>query len=116
MWILPRNRRSLPVVILHIAVSESTSIRDFFIASCGFYPPDDLVPFPKVRISNAKWLEEIMTNEEIEETDINEMRSIDDESRDGQSTTFDNDVDSEVSFEDDADEKKKTGLNTQREA
>ena len=51
-----------------------------------------------------KKIEEIKTNEEIEETDINDMRSIDDESGDGLSTTTHNDVDSEVSFEDDADE------------
>ena len=38
------------------------------------------------------------------EVDINEMCSTDDESGDGQSTTTQNDVDSEVSFEDDADE------------
>ena len=44
------------------------------------------------------------TNEEIEEIDINEMCSIDDESGGGLNTTTHNDVDSEVSFEDDADE------------
>ena len=44
------------------------------------------------------------TNEEIEATDFNDMRSTDDESGDGLSTTTHNDVDSEVSFEDDADE------------
>ena len=48
--------------------------------------------------------QEIMTNEEIEERDINEMRSTDDESGDGLMTTTHNDVDSEVSYEDDADE------------
>ena len=48
--------------------------------------------------------QEIRTNEEIEETDINEMCSTDDESGDGLSTTTHNDVDSDVSFEDDADE------------
>ena len=55
---------------------------------------------------SAKKIEkqEIRTNEEIEETDINEMRSTDDESGDGLSTTTHNDVDSEVSSEDDADE------------
>ena len=42
--------------------------------------------------------------EENEEVDIHEMCSIDDESGDGQSTSTQNDVDSEVSFEDDADE------------
>ena len=36
--------------------------------------------------------------------DINEMCSTDDESRDGQSTRTQNDVDTEVTFEDDADE------------
>ena len=41
---------------------------------------------------------------EFEEIDINEMCSTDDESGDGQSTRTQNDVDSEVSFEDDADE------------
>ena len=61
-------------------------------------------------------VQHLRPKEENDEIDINEMCSIDDESGDGQSTTFDNDVDSEVSFEDDADEKKKTGLNTQREA
>ena len=39
-----------------------------------------------------------------EEIDINEMCSTDDESGDGQSTRTQNDVDSELSFEDDADE------------
>ena len=48
--------------------------------------------------------QEIKTNEEIEETDINDLRSTDDESGDGLSTTTHNDVDSEVSFEEDADE------------
>ena len=48
--------------------------------------------------------EEIKRNEEIEETDINDLRSTDDESGDGLNTTTHNDVDSEVSFEDDADE------------
>ena len=54
--------------------------------------------------------QEIRTNEEIEETDINDMRSTDDESGDGLSTTTHNDVDSEVSFEDDADEEIDTTL------
>ena len=47
--------------------------------------------------------QDIGTKEENEEIDINEMCSTDDESGDGQSTTTHNDVDSEVSFEDDAD-------------
>ena len=46
----------------------------------------------------------IGTNEEIEEIDIDEMCSTDDESGGGLSTTTHNDVDSDVSFEDDADE------------
>ena len=54
--------------------------------------------------------QEIGTNEEIEEIDINEMCSTDDESGDGQSTTTHNDVDSEVSFEDDADDEIDTTL------
>ena len=54
--------------------------------------------------------QEIRTNEEIEETDFNDMRSTDDESGDGLSTTTHNDVDSEVSFEDDADEEIDTTL------
>ena len=48
--------------------------------------------------------QDIGTNEEIEEMDINEMCGTDDECSDGQSTTTHNDVDSDVSFEDDADE------------
>ena len=48
--------------------------------------------------------QDIGTNEEIEEIDINEMCSTDDESGGGLSTTTHNDVDSDVSFEDDADE------------
>ena len=48
--------------------------------------------------------QEIKTSEEIEETDINDLRSTDDENGDGLSTTTHNDVDSEVSFEEDADE------------
>ena len=48
--------------------------------------------------------QDIGTNEEIEEIDINEMCSTDDESGGGLSTTTHNDADSEVSFEDDADE------------
>ena len=48
--------------------------------------------------------QDIGTNEEIEEIDINEMCSTDDESGGGLSTTTRNDVDSDVSFEDDADE------------
>ena len=47
--------------------------------------------------------QDIGPKEENEEIDINEMCSTDDESGDGQSTTTQNDVDSEVSFEDDAD-------------
>ena len=54
--------------------------------------------------------QEIKTNEEIEETDINDLRSTDDESGGGLSTTTHNDVDSEVSFEDDADEEIDTTL------
>ena len=48
--------------------------------------------------------QDIGTNEEIEEIDINEMCSTDDESSGGLSTTTHNDMDSDVSFEDDADE------------
>ena len=48
--------------------------------------------------------QDIGTNEEIEEIDINEMCSTDDERGDGLSTTTRNDVNSDVSFEDDADE------------
>ena len=48
--------------------------------------------------------QDIGSKEENEEIDINEMCSIDDESGDGQSTTTHNDVDREVSFEDDADD------------
>ena len=48
--------------------------------------------------------QDIGTNEEIEEIDINEMCSTDNESGDGLSTTTHNDVHSDVSFEDDADE------------
>ena len=43
-----------------------------------------------------------------EEVDINEMCSTDDESGDGQSTSTQNDVDSEVTFEDDPDEEMDT--------
>ena len=48
--------------------------------------------------------QDIGPKEENGEVDINEMCSTDDESGDGQSTRTQNDVDSEVSFEDDADE------------
>ena len=48
--------------------------------------------------------QESKTNEEIEETDTNDLCSTADESGDGLSTTTHNDVDSDVSFEDDADE------------
>ena len=48
--------------------------------------------------------QEIKTNEDIEETDINDLRTTDDESSDGLSATTHNDVDSEVLFEHDADE------------
>ena len=48
--------------------------------------------------------QDIGRKEENGEVDINEMCSTDDESGDGQSATTQNDVDSEVSFEDDADE------------
>ena len=53
--------------------------------------------------------QESKTNEDIGETDINDLRSTDDESVDGLSTTTHNDVDSEVSF-DDADEEIDTTL------
>ena len=46
--------------------------------------------------------------EENGKIDITEMCSTDDESGDGQSTTTHNDVDSEVSFEDDPDEEMDT--------
>ena len=49
-------------------------------------------------------------NEEFEETDTNDLCSTDDDSGDGLSTTTHNDVDSEVSFEDDADEEIDTTL------
>ena len=52
--------------------------------------------------------QESKTNEEIEETDTNDLDSTDDESGDGLSTT--NDVDSEVVSEDDADEEIDTTL------
>ena len=48
--------------------------------------------------------QDIGPKEENVEVGINEMCSTDDESGDGQSTRTQNDVDSEVSFEDDADE------------
>ena len=48
--------------------------------------------------------QDIGSKEENEEIDINEMCSTDDESGDGQSTTTQNDVDSEVTFEGDADD------------
>ena len=48
--------------------------------------------------------QDIGSKEENEEIDINEMCSTEDENGDGQSTSTQNDVDSEVSFEDDADE------------
>ena len=54
--------------------------------------------------------QDIGTKEENEDIDINEMCSTDDESGDGQSTTTHNDVESEVSFEDDADEEIDTTL------
>ena len=47
--------------------------------------------------------QDIGPNEENEEVDINEMCSTDDESGGGRSTTTHNDVDSDVSFEDDDD-------------
>ena len=54
--------------------------------------------------------QDIGPKEENGEVDINEMCSTDDESGDGQSTRTQNDVDSEVSFEDDADEEIDTTL------
>ena len=45
--------------------------------------------------------QDIGTNEETAEIDVNEMCSTDDESGGGLSTTTRNDVDSDVSFEDD---------------
>ena len=54
--------------------------------------------------------QESKTNEEIEETDTNDLCSTDDDSGDGLSTTIHNDVDSEVSFEDDAGEEIDTTL------
>ena len=48
--------------------------------------------------------QDIGPKEENGEVDINEMCTTNDESGNGQSTTTQNDVDSEVSFEDDADE------------
>ena len=48
--------------------------------------------------------QDIGPKEENGKVDITELCSIDDESGDGQSTSTQNDVDSEVSFEDDADE------------
>ena len=54
--------------------------------------------------------QESKTNEEIDETDTNDLCSTDDDSGDGLSTTTHNDVDSEVSFEDDADEEIDTTL------
>ena len=48
--------------------------------------------------------QDIRPKEENGKVDITEMCSTDDESGDGQSTRTQNDVDSEVSFEDDADE------------
>ena len=52
----------------------------------------------KRRIYKKIEKQEIKNNEEIEETDINDVCSTDDDSGDGQSTITHNDVDSEVSF------------------
>ena len=67
--------------------------------------------------------QDIGTNEEIEEVDINEMCSSDDESGGGLSTTTHNDVDSDVSFDEmlmkksiPHQSKKKTGFSIYREA
>ena len=54
--------------------------------------------------------QDIGTNEEIEEIDINEMCSIDDASGGGLSATTHNAVYSDVSFEDDADDEIDTTL------
>ena len=48
--------------------------------------------------------QDIEPKDENGKVDITDMCSTDDENGDGQSTTTHNDVDSEVSFEDDADE------------
>ena len=48
--------------------------------------------------------QDIVPKEQNGKVDLTEMCSTDDESADGQSTRTQNDVDSEVSFEDDADE------------
>ena len=50
------------------------------------------------------------TKRKYKKNEINEMCSIDGESGDGQSATTHNDVDSEVSFEDDADDEIDTTL------
>ena len=52
--------------------------------------------------------QDIETKEENEEIDINEMCSIDDESGDGQSTKSKDDVDSEVTFDEDSDKEMDT--------
>ena len=58
----------------------------------------------KKRKYNKIEKQDIGPKEEHGKVDITEMCSTDDESGDGQSTMTQNDVDSEVSFEDDADE------------
>ena len=59
---------------------------------------DATTRFPDKKKRKHKKIEkqDIGTNEEIEEIDISEMCSTDDESGDGQSTRTPNDVDSEV--------------------
>ena len=52
--------------------------------------------------------QDIETKEENEEIDINETCSIDDESGDGQSTKSKDDVDSEVTFDEDSDKEMDT--------
>ena len=60
-------------------------------------------------------IDDLGTKEENEGIDINEMCSTDHEGGDGQSTTTHNDVDSEVSFEDDADDEIDTTLNEEED-
>ena len=68
------------------------------------------VTWSQERIGHPVFVFHLLQVIKKQDIDINEMCSTDDESGDGQSTTTQNDVDSEVSFEDDADDEIDTTL------
>ena len=111
---IPQIQTGVDIEKLH-AQTPSTAIRRHRISDCLLRSGNMGTQMLRLIIQTKRKYkkiekQDIGTKEENEEIDINEMCSTDDESGDGQSTTTHNDVDSDGSFEDDADDEIDTTL------